>query len=129
MHYMKIYALNMQFSVQFWIHWSRINLVSLSPNYMSTPAGDIHCFSLRVCPSVRPPVRLSVTPSLSEPYLQEPFVQNICKKNPKIIYLLNLCNKKKFNFAKNFGCFGPKKKHFLNSLFMLSRPDLGNYKR
>ena len=37
---------------------------------------------------VRPSVRLSVTLYLSEPYLQEPFVQKI----PKITYLLKFCN-------------------------------------
>ena len=96
---------------------------------MSPPAGDIYCFSLRVCPSVRASVRpsvrasvrLSVTLTLSEPYLQEPFVQKICKKNPKIIYLLKLCNEKsKFNFAKNFGSFG-KKNHFLDLCFVQAR--------
>ena len=33
-------------------------------NYMSPPAGDIYCFSLRACPSVRPCVRPSVRPSV-----------------------------------------------------------------
>ena len=81
---------------------------------MSPPAEDIYCFSLRVCPFVRPSVRasvrLSVTLSLSEPYLQEPFVQKNCKNFQfQIAYLLKLCNKKsKFNFAKKFGSLAKK---------------------
>ena len=48
---------------------------------MSPPAGDIYCFSLRVCASVRPSVRPFVCNAfLSEPDLQEPFEQKICKK-------------------------------------------------
>ena len=57
--------------------------LNLSLHYMSPPAGDIYCFSppcMSVRLSVRPYVRLSVTLSLSEPYLQEPFVQKNCKQ-------------------------------------------------
>ena len=80
-------------------------------NHMSPPAETYivfpPCMSVRPC--VRASVCLSVTLSLSEPYLQEPFVQKNCKKNWKMAYLLKLCNKKsKFNFAKNFGSFGQK---------------------
>ena len=35
--------------------------VLVSSSYMSPPAGDIYCSSLRVCPSVRPSVRPCVT--------------------------------------------------------------------
>ena len=77
---------------------------------MSPPAGDIYCFSLRVCPSVRPCVRPFVCNAfliraISPRTFRAKNLQNI----RKITYLLKLCNKKsKFNFAKNFGSFGQK---------------------
>ena len=78
--------------------------------YMSPPAGDIYCFSLRVCASVRPFV---CNAFLSAPYLQEPFVQKNLQNIPKITYLLKLCNEKvKIQFCQKFWKFWPKKNTF-----------------
>ena len=57
-----------------------VSLTDIYTSYMSPPAGDIYCFSLRVCASVRPFV---CNAFLSEPDLQETFVQKICKKFQK----------------------------------------------
>ena len=84
----------------------------------------IICLSLRVCPSVRPFVCNAYLVRAISP---RTFRAKKLQKNPKIIYLLKLCNKKsKFNFAKNFGSFGQKNTFWI---CVLSRPDLGNYKR
>ena len=66
---------------------------------MSPPAGDIYCFSLRVCPSVRPFVcNVFLVRAISP----RTFRAKNSQKNPKITHLLKLCNKKlKFIFAKN----------------------------
>ena len=87
---------------------------------MSPPTGDIYCYSLRVCPSVRPSVRLSVTLSLSEPYLQEPFMQKICKKFQNNILTEVVQQKIKIQFCQKFWKFWPKI-HFLNLCFVQAR--------
>ena len=106
-----------------------INVTTLSVDlhielYVS-PCGR-HILFFPPCMCVRPSVRPFVCNAfLSEPDLQEPFVQKNCKKIPKITYLLKLCNEKlKFNFAKNFGSFGQKNTFWI---CVLSRPDLSNY--
>ena len=65
---------------------------------MSPPCGR-HILFFPPCMSVRASVRASVRPFvcnafLSEPYLQEPFVQKNLQKIPKITYLLKLLAKK-----------------------------------
>ena len=84
------------------------------------PAGDIYCFSLRVCPSVRPFV---CNAFLSEPYLQELFVQKkMQKKKCKNNISTEVVQRKiKIQFCQIFWKFWPKKKHFLNLRFVHAR--------
>ena len=88
--------------------------------------------SVYVRPSVRPCVRPCVRPFVCNAFLiraisPRTFRAKNLQKIRKITYLLKLCNKKsKFNFAKNFGSFGQKTTFWI---CVLSRPDLGNYKR
>ena len=80
--------------------------------YMSHPAGDIYCFSLRVCPSVRLAVRLavrlSVTLSLSEPYLPEPVVHICFYKSTNNIFTEVVQQKIKILFCQKLLKFWPK---------------------
>ena len=73
------------------------------------------CLPLRetyiVFPSVyvRPSVRLSVTLSLSEPYLQEPFVQKKIAKNSENNIVTEVVQQKnKIQFCQKNGSFGQK---------------------
>ena len=76
----------------------------LSYNYMSPPLGDIYCFSLYVCPSVRPFVCNTFLVRVISP---RTFRAKHLKNFPQLTYLLKLCSKKlKFNFATNCWSFG-----------------------
>ena len=75
---------------------------------MSPPAGDIYCFSLRVCASVRPSVRLSVTLSCPSQISKNLSCKKVAKNFKNNIPTEVAQKKSKFNFAKNFGSFGQK---------------------
>ena len=97
---------------------STLNIRQVSINYMSPPAGDIYCSSLRVCPSVRPSVPCpGVTLPLSEPYLQEPFMEKIEKNFINNIFTEVVQQKIKIQFCQKFKKFWPKN-HFLNLCFV-----------
>ena len=92
--------------------------------YMSPPAGDIYCSSLRVCPSVRPYVRPSVCPyvtlPLSQPYLLEPLIEKNWKNSINNIPTEVVQRKIKIQFCQKFKKFWPKN-HFLNLCFVQAR--------
>ena len=111
----------------------RVLKTSLRHYYTSPPAGDIYCFSLRVCPSVRPSVcasvrpsiRLSVTLSCPSHISKNLSCKKFAKKSKNNIPTEVLQRKIKIQFCQKILEVLAKKKHFLN----LSRPDLSNYKR
>ena len=90
--------------------------------YMSPPAGDIYCFSLRVCPSVRPCVRPFVCNAfLIRAISPRAFrANNLQKKMKNNIPTEVVQQKIKIQFCPKFWKFWPKN-HFLDLCFIQAR--------
>ena len=91
-----------------------------SDYYMSPPAGDIYCSSLRVCPSVRLSVRPCVTLSCPSHISKNPSCKKIAKNYKNNIPTEVVQQKVKIPFCQKFWKFWPKN-HFLDLCFVQAR--------
>ena len=93
-----------------WVQMWQRNNDTLPYHYISPPAGDIYCSSLRVCPSVLRSLRMSVCyatliRAISPRNFHE---KKMKKKSINNIPTEVVQRKSKFNFAKNCCSFGKK---------------------